>query len=66
MNNFKTIINNYFEEDLVDIEKIEYSKSNRQLDLVLAVHAFYFSDKFDQLKKQIKKDLFFLNEINIK
>lgn len=66
MNKFKMIINDYFEEGLVDIEKIEYNKSNRQLDLVLAVHAFYFSDKFDQLKKQIKKDLFFLNEINVK
>jgi len=65
MNKFNKIVSNYFDESLFDIESIEYNKSEKSLIIIIVFKAIISNDKFNAFKKQVKKDLFFLDEIII-
>ncbi|MDM8533080.1 PolC-type DNA polymerase III [Clostridiaceae bacterium HSG29] len=65
MNNFNKIVNNFFDENLFDITSIKYNKSEKSLKIIIVFKAIILNDKFNELKKQVNKDLFFLDEIII-
>jgi len=65
MNSFNKIVNNFFDEGLFDIESIKYNKSEKSLEIIIVFKAIILNDKFNEFKKQVKKDLFFLDGIII-
>ena len=66
MKNFNEIINDYFDKELIDIDYIKYNKQEKSLEILIILKIYNLDEKFNQLKKQIINDLFFLDKVVIR